>query len=299
MKKLLLSFLILGGLHANAQVAIFDDSFEFYEDFAIANVGDWTLTDVDLKLTYGFTGITFLNTGVAKSFQVFNAAATTPPIVPSATSDWSARTGDRHMVCFAASTAPPVNNDWLISPQITLGSTNTVKFWAKACDATYFQERFSVWVSTTGTDVADFVQISTGAFTTTPNITWAEYTYNLAASYDGLPVYIGIKCTSPDMFGFAIDDFSVTAVALGTEGFFASNYAAYPNPANNVLNINSKNTSVFEQVQLTDVNGRIVKSEKTNGVISYQMNIADLNAGVYFLKVTSNEGSSSTKIIKK
>ena len=107
--------------------------------------------------------------------------------------------------------------------------------------------------------------------------------------------YIGLR----NIFGFAIDDFSVTAATLGTEGFFASNYAVYPNPANNVLNINSKNTSVFEQVQLTDVNGRIVKSEKTSGVITYQMNIADLNAGVYFLKVTSNQGSSSTKIIKK
>lgn len=299
MKKLLLSLLILGGLNASAQVAIFDDSFEFYEDFAIENVGDWTLVDVDMKLTYGFTGITFLNTGVAKSFQVFNATTTTAPIVPSATSDWSARTGDRHMVCFAASTpAPLVNDDWLISPQITLGNANVVKFWAKACDATYFQERFSVWVSTTGTEPADFTKISTGAFITTPNITWAEYTYNLAASYNGLPVYIGIKCTSPDMFGFAVDDFSVTAATLGTEGYFASNFAVYPNPASSVLNISSKNTNPFNQVQLTDVNGRIVKSEKNTGVITTQINIADLNAGVYFLKVTSNQGSYSTKVVK-
>ncbi len=299
MKKLLLSLLILCGLNAHAQVSIFDDSFEFYDDFAIADVGDWTLTDVDLKATYGFTGVTFLNTGVPKSFQVFNATTTTPALTPSATADWSARTGDKHMVCFAASTAPPVNNDWLISPQITLGNTNTIKFWAKACDATYFQERFSVWVSTTGTAVADFTKISAGAYITTPNITWVEYTYNLAASYDGLPVYVGIKCTSPDMFGFAVDDFSVTAVTLGTEGFFASNYAVYPNPASSVLNISSKNTTVFNQVQLTDINGRIVKSEKNTGVITTQINIADLNAGVYFLKVTSDLGSFSTKVVKK
>jgi hypothetical protein len=301
MKKLLLSLLILGGLNATAQVSIYDDSFEFYEDFAFENIGDWTTVDLDLLPTYGFTGVTFLNSGIAKSFQVFNATTTVPALTASATADWTAKTGDRHMVCFASvpTGAVTANNDWLISPQITLGNSNTVKFWAKACDATYFQERFSVWVSTSGTAPADFVKISAGNFITTPNITWVEYTYNLAASYDGLPVYIGIKCISPDMFGFAIDDFSVTAATLGTEGFFASNYAVYPNPANNVLNINSKNTSVFEQVQLTDVNGRIVKSEKTSGVITYQMNIADLNAGVYFLKVTSNQGSSSTKIIKK
>ena len=31
-----------------AQTVIFEDSFETYTDFAIANVGNWTLTDVDL-----------------------------------------------------------------------------------------------------------------------------------------------------------------------------------------------------------------------------------------------------------
>ncbi|MFZ4435623.1 MAG: choice-of-anchor J domain-containing protein [Flavobacterium psychrophilum] len=295
MKKLLLSLFILVGLNANAQVPIFEDSFEFYDNFAIADVGDWTLTDVDLKLTYGFTGITFPNTGVAKSFQVFNATATTPALTPSATANWSARTGDKHMVCFAASSPPPVNNDWLISPQITLGNTNTIKFWAKACDATYFQERFSVWVSTAGTAVSDFVQVSTGAFTTTPNINWTEYTYNLAASYDGLPVYVGIKCTSPDMFGFAIDDFSVSAVTLSNNDFFKGNFSVYPNPATTILNINNRNNLEITSAQITDVNGRVVS--QVNGTVS-QINIADLTAGVYFLKVTSSQGVGTTRVVK-
>lgn len=305
MKKLLLSLIILGGLNAHAQVSIFDDSFEFYDDFAIENIGDWTLTDVDQQVTGSIQNTTFLNSTEKRAFIVFNPTTTTPPITTVSTAqDWTARTGDKHMVCFYtfASTnpvAPPVNNDWLISPQITLGTTNTVKFWAKACNATYSQEKFSVWVSTTGTAPADFTKISSGIAITTPSITWAEYTYNLAASYNGLPVYIAIKCTSADMFGFAVDDFSVTAVALGTESFFASNYAVYPNPATNVLNISSKNTTVFNQVQLTDINGRIVKSEKNTGVITTQINIADLNAGVYFLKVTSDQGSFSTKVVKK
>ncbi|WP_309641061.1 T9SS-dependent choice-of-anchor J family protein [Flavobacterium sp.] len=300
MKKLLLSLLILGGLNAHAQVAIFDDSFEFYDDFAIENIGDWTTLDIDLLPTYGFTGVTFANSGIAKSFQVFNATTTAPALTPSATADWTAKTGDRHMVCFASvpstTGGATANNDWLISPQITLGTTNTVKFWAKACDATYFAERFSVWVSTTGVAPTDFVKISTGAYLTTPNITWAEYTYNLAASYNGLPVYIGIKCTSPDMFGFAIDDFSVSAVALATENFVTSNFAVYPNPASSVVNINAKNNSiVINTIQLTDINGRIVKQVKG---MTNQINISELNAGVYFLKISTDQGTGITKIIK-
>lgn len=302
MKKLLLSLLVLTGLNATAQVTLFEDSFEFYDDFAIADVGDWTLTDVDLSLTYGFQGTTFLNSGVAKSFQVFNAATTTPPITTvSAAQDWTARAGGtKHMVCFASSqpAAAPVNNDWLISPQITLGTTNTVKFWAKACNAQFGAERFSVWISTTGTDVADFTtKISPGNFTTTPSITWIEYTYDLAATYDGQPIYIGIKCTSPDMFGFAVDDFSVSAVSLATENFFTSNFAVYPNPANDVVNISAKNnTMVVEAMQITDMNGRIVKEVKG---MTNQINVNELNAGVYFLKVTTAQGTGTTKIIKR
>jgi Secretion system C-terminal sorting domain/Cleaved Adhesin Domain len=300
MKKLLLSLVILSGLNVNSQTILFEDSFDFETDFAIANVGDWTLLDVDLGLTYGFTGVTFLNTGVAKSFQVFNATATTPPLTPSATANWSARTGDRHMVCFASSqpSAAPLNNDWLISPQITLGTGNVLKFWAKACDATYFAERFSVWVSTTGTAPANFTKISTGAYLTTPNITWAEYTYNLAATYNNLPVYIGIKCTSPDMFGFAVDDFSVTGTVLATDTFFSENFKVYPNPATNVVNVVAKSGTTINQVEVTDINGRVVKAVTPKALTS-EINISELTSGVYFVKVASDLGSGTTKIVKQ
>lgn len=306
MKKLLLSLIILASFNAKAQITIFEDSFEFYEDFAIADVGDWTLTDVDLKVTYGFNGLTFPNSGVAKSFQVFNSTQTlnsttqvVTPMTPSATSDWSGRSGQRAMVCFAAASATPLNNDWLISPQMTLGSTgNTVSFWAKSCDATYGLERFKVGVSTTGVAPANFTIVSPGAYVVTPaNVTYVQYTYNLDA-YAGQNVYIGINCVSNDQFGFAVDDFLVTATALGTEGFFASNFAVYPNPASNVLNINTKNNNAINQVQITDLNGRIIRNVNISGVAETQINIADLNTGVYFVKVSSDLGVGTTKVVK-
>jgi hypothetical protein len=300
MKKLLLSIIAFAGINASAQTILFEDSFEFYDDFAIDGVGDWTLTDVDLRPTYGFQGVTFTNSGVAKSFQVFNATTTAPALTPSATADWTARNSDKHMVCFASvpNATVTANNDWLISPQITLATSNVLKFWAKACDATYSGERFSVWVSTTDTDAASFTKISAGAFITTPNITWAEYTYNLAATYDNLPVYIGIKCTSPDMFGFAVDDFSVTGTVLATNSFFASNYTVGPNPANDVVNVSAKNNNTINTVEITDVNGRVVKNVTVNATTS-QINVADLNSGVYFLKASSENGVGTSKIVKK
>ncbi len=237
MKKILFSLLSAGfmfsAVNSNAQTVLFEDSFETYTDFAIANVGNWTLTDVDLKTTYGFQGITFPNTQVAKSFQVFNSTTTSPAMTPTDTSDWTAKSGDKIMVAFAA-TSSPWNNDWLISPQIqlTAGQGATLSFWAKGCDAEYGAEKFKVLVSTTGTAVANFTAISP-VVTTPSDATWHEYTYNLNA-YSGQQVYIAIQCTSEDQFGFAVDDFKVVSTPPATTAPGCSTLTSPANAATNV-----------------------------------------------------------------
>jgi len=301
MKKLLLSLCLAGSLGMNAQTTIFEDSFETYTDFAITGVGAWTLTDVDQRPTYGFTGVTFANSGVAKSFQVFNATTTVAPLTPSDNADWTARTGNKHMVCFAAvpNAAQPSNNDYLISPAITLGAEgNLLSFWAKSCDATYGDEEFTVLISTTGTAVDDFADLPDMFGLLTPNDkTFYEYTANLD-EYAGQQVYIAIQCTSADQFGFAVDDFKVTATTLGVKDLFSKNFTVYPNPANTVININSQNNNGLNEIEITDINGRTVKTANGKGVLQTQVNIADLSAGAYFLKITTDQGIATKKIIK-
>ena len=293
---------LIGALGMNAQVTIFEESFEFYPDFAISNVGQWTLVDVDMNTTYGFQGTTFPNSGAVKSFQVFNAGLTVPPLTPTAASNWTARTGSKHMVAFAATSSPnppAVNNDWMMSPQMQLGTSgNTLTFWAKSCDATYGLERFKVGVSTTGTSPADFTIISAGNFITTPaNATWVQYTYNLDA-YQSQNVSIGINCVSNDQFGFAVDDFKVTATALSTESFFKSNFAMYPNPVKNVLNIAGNNGLSMENVVITDLNGRVVKQQNLGGVSASELNVSDLTSGMYLVTISSADGKGTSKFMK-
>lgn len=220
MKKLLFSLVATAALFSTdalkAQTVIFQDSFEDYTDFAIANVGSWTLLDVDNSPSGGFNGITFPNgTGTNKAYQVFNSTTTTPVLTPTATSNWTARTGQKAMASFYLNSGA-ANNDWLISPQvqITAGAGASLSFWAKSCDATYGAEKFKVLVSTTGTDVASFTAISP-VVTTPADVTWHEYTYNLN-TYAGQQIYVAIQCTSADQFGFAIDDFKITSTAAPT-----------------------------------------------------------------------------------
>ncbi|KAA5538217.1 T9SS type A sorting domain-containing protein [Paenimyroides baculatum] len=297
MKKLLLSTLLLSSLFtAKSQTTVFEDSFETYTNFAIANVGNWTLNDVDKSTTYGFQGVTFANTQLAQAFTVFNSTATTPPLTASATSNWSARTGSKAMICFAATT--PSNNDWLISPQIMLGSTgNVLKFWAKSCDTSFGAERFKVGISTTGTAPANFTIITASPYITNPaTAQWVEYTFNLDPSYDAKQVYIAINCVSNDQFGFAIDDFKVTTTGtVSNEKFFTENFNLYPNPTSDVLNISSKSGLEMKEIKITDLSGRIVKTLNNATTI----NVSDLSAGTYLIDITTNEGKVSSKFVKK
>ena len=300
MKKILLSAFALFGMNCFGQTILFEDSFESYDDFIIANIGNWIVVDVDLLPTYGFQGATFANTQVAKSFQVFNSTTTTPPLTPTAASNWSARTGSKAAVCFAAVPSETVlaNNDWLITPQITLGATNNVlKFWAKSCDTAFGNERFTVGVSTTGADPADFTIISPGSFVLNPaTAMWIEYTYNLD-NYQGQNVRISINCVSVDQFGFAIDDFSVTTGTLSSDNFFAKNLAIYPSPASDVLNLSSNTTQITE-IQISDLNGRVVAKQSVNSLESTQVNVSSLTSGVYLVSVTTSNGVGTSKFIK-
>lgn len=301
MKKILLSFLFLSSVGVSAQTTIFEDSFETYTDFAIANVGAWTLIDVDLKDPYFIGSTSFANSDAKRSFMVFNATTTTPPLVPTASSNWTARTGNKMMKCIGAQavpTPPALNNDWMISPQITLGSSgNVLTFWAKSCDTQYGLEKFRVGISS-GNTTSNVTLLSTGNFVTTPaNITWIQYTYAVPASFNGQAVYFSINCVSDDQFGFAVDDFKVTTTGtLNTESFAKNNFTVFPNPVSDIVNISNFNNLEITNSVITDINGRIVKQVNT---AVESINVGDLSSGVYFLKITTTEGTGVSKFVKK
>ena len=95
-------------------------------------------------------------------------------------------------------------DNWLVSPKLTLNGT--VKAWLKGQDASYAAEHFAIYVSTTGTDVADFTEVL-GETIATGN--YVQYAADLS-SYAGQQGYIAIRhfnCT--DQFWLNLDDFGL------------------------------------------------------------------------------------------
>ncbi|MEE1899477.1 T9SS type A sorting domain-containing protein [Flavobacterium rakeshii] len=97
-----------------------------------------------------------------------------------------------------------------------------------------------------------------------------------------------------------IDNLSVTAVAevLGADEFLASQFSVYPNPVSDVINIANAENILVNGVEIVDLNGRVVKSAKFNGVSEAQVNISDLSAGMYLMNVSSDKGTTTKKIVK-
>ena len=306
-KKLLIGAMLMGAFFtANAQTTLFEDDFESHDDFIITGIGDWITIDVDGSDTYtGGGGIGWTNAGTPQAFIIFNPAVAE---VENSTEDelrnFDPHSGAKYAASWAAvmpgQGANGPNDDWLISPEVTLGeSGNEVTFWVKSMSSSYGLEEYEVGVYDGDGDPVDgsgFTMITD--VETAPFPEWEQITLDLD-DYAGDTVRIGIHCVSEDHYMFMVDDFMVTTDApASVNDVLASKFSVYPNPANNVINLTNAENILVDGVVISDLNGRTVKNISFDGVASAQINVGDLSAGMYMMTVSSDKGTMTKKIVK-
>lgn len=179
-------------LQWNTEAPVFFDDFDDYDPFAI-EFGQWTGIDDDGLAAAALTG-DYANRGAKQYAQIINPLTVEPtwwydyPVLRP-------YSGNQY-VGFVRTASGQANNDWLISPAITVGTDNVLSFMAKAADV--YAEKFYVYV-TTVTDnptTADFKRIDTGNYEVANDYsTWKEYTYDLSA-YAGQQVKFAIRFIS-------------------------------------------------------------------------------------------------------
>ncbi|WP_452223982.1 T9SS-dependent M36 family metallopeptidase [Lacinutrix chionoecetis] len=86
--------------------------------------------------------------------------------------------------------------------------------------------------------------------------------------------------------------------SLSVDEFSVSNYSIYPNPANNVLNIKVKKNFGNVTMTITDINGRVVMTQKVNLIDDAQLNISALQSGMYILTIKGDNINTNDKILK-
>lgn len=98
-------------------------------------------------------------------------------------------------------------------------------------------------------------------------------------------------------YGQAID-FTLSVTNLNTNiGEFSKEVSLFPNPATQSFEISTGNQfGNIQQVSVTDINGRVVKSFGTN---QSSYDISDLNTGIYMVEIRTENGVETKKLIKK
>ena len=137
---------------------------------------------------------------------------------------------------------------------------------------------------------------------------WVEEDYGVFIDYTTLAInidlgaYLGnsnvmirFQYVGNDSDTVSIDDILITGT-LSSEDFNNTLISVYPNPATTILNITNSNNFDIKNISVTDINGRVVKNQV--GALT-QINVSDLNAGVYFVTIEAAEGKTTKKFIKQ
>jgi len=79
----------------------------------------------------------------------------------------------------------------------------------------------------------------------------------------------------------------------------SNNLSIYPNPVNNTLYIidsNDRTKLEINEIKIIDYMGRVLKSHK---LINSSVHVADLNSGIYIIKLITNDKITTKKFIKQ
>lgn len=91
------------------------------------------------------------------------------------------------------------------------------------------------------------------------------------------------------------DSFNANCAALGNKNFIITNTKIYPNPTQNIVNIE---VDGLNEVEVYDINGRfLIKKQMPENKNS--VDISSLSKGIYILKVSTENGIGNFKIIKE
>lgn len=175
--------------------------FESAEPWVFDDFYPFETYDGDGLSTYVITGSTFENQGYTGSVIAFQNG-----IASSFTAH-----GGNAFGCFMDGKPKGTtisNNDWFITPEVTISKGDVFSFWARSANNTYGLERFKVGkYGNTDGSFASYLAGGVDTYVEAPT-GWTKYSYDLSA-YEGETIKLAINCVSEDAFAFHIDDLFV------------------------------------------------------------------------------------------
>lgn len=279
------------------------DGAEEYRSFLIKEFGDWWTIDADGLPTFGIANNTggavqYPNAGKPQAFMVFNPSEAGIPTEYSdgAPTDWAPHTGDRYFASFGNEGQA---DNWLISPELPKVA-QTISFYVKSQTSAYGFEKYEVYYSTTGIDIADFKRI--GDLRSAPAV-WTEERVDLPEGTR----YFAIRCVSQDAYVLMIDDITYLPAAAVTEELSLVGYNIYRDKVllnlKPVVDLTYTDNDADGKKHIYAVSTVYDKGESklsntvrlaSSGVISVGAENVTVTAGKGYLEVEATEGTVVT-----
>jgi len=156
---------------------------------------------------------------------------------------------------------------------------------------TFNIEQYSCVVTPNHSNIADHylntLILQDGGATSTPNGTvYGPFSYDF--TYSGNLVYLHITNLAGSVATFYANN-------LSQEEFLKESISIYPNPAKDVLLVESSAIAI-DKLKIYDLSGRLVLENEN---VEHQISVSELQQGTYILEIKTSHGLLKKKLVKK
>ena len=126
------------------------------------------------------------------------------------------------------------------------------------------------------------------------------YTINGLINNEDYEVRVQAVCAEDNLSEWS-EILIATATNSGINDHLLNSITIYPNPANDVVNVQCTMSNV-QGVEVIDVYGKVVRTvvgANNYSPLPTRINVSDLAAGMYFVRVTTEEGAVTKTFVKK
>jgi hypothetical protein len=177
------------------------------------------------------------------------------------------------------------------------GNMDEVRIWNKVLTATDIMNHMNCELQSAETGLVAYYQFNQGN-DSADNTTITTLTDASGNANNGtLTNFARTGTTSNFLMGSPIVT-GTTCTTLNTTSFeIANNIKMYPNPTNNFVMV-AVNNLTNAKLQVLDITGKILMNQVLN-TSSNTIDVQQLPTGMYLFKVSSNEGTTTSKIVKQ
>ena len=158
------------------------------------------------------------------------------------------------------------------------------------------------WDNNAGVESWNIQYTVQGGSITSATSTTNSYTITGLEQNTTYQIQVQANCGDGNLSGWS-EAISVTTLIDAIPEYLLNSVILYPNPANDVVNVEcTMNNVQLKGIEVIDVYGKVVRTvvgANNYSPLQTQINVSDLATGMYFVRVTTEEGVVTKQFVKR